>query len=281
MTDFKTRFAPSPTGALHIGHAYSALVAFRAARSVGGTFQLRIEDIDRGRCRPEYEQQIFDDLRWLGIDWDGPVVRQSDRLDIYERALTRLIDRKIVYRCFKSRSQINQEIAAPHGRPETVYRGAPLSNDEEQEALAAGKAFSWRLSLDAVETLVSDQSLFWTEEVDGVRKQRSADFSLFGDVILARKDIDTSYHLASVIDDAEAGVSHVIRGEDLRDVAGLHRLLQFLLGYAPPIYRHHRLILDDQGERLAKRADSVSIRTLREQGANQKDILTMIGLSPD
>lgn len=269
---FTTRFAPSPTGLLHLGHAFSALTAFDAARSEGGDFLLRIEDIDQGRARPEFEAAIFEDLDWLGLDWARPVWRQSERMHAYREALAELATRGLLYRCFKTRKDIAEQSAnAPH-EPNEAYRGAPLPSDEETRLLEQNAAFAWRLAMD--KACAEAGPLFFEDETGAVRAQPD----LQGDVILARKDAPASYHLASVIDDAAQGVTHVIRGEDLREAAHLHVLLQKLLGLKQPIYRHHRLILGEDGKRLAKRDVAMSLRGLREAGKTPEQIRMMVGL---
>jgi glutamyl-Q tRNA(Asp) synthetase len=284
---FVTRFAPSPTGRLHLGHAFSALTASDAARRAGGRLVLRIEDIDQGRCKPEFETAIYEDLRWLGVDWVEPVRRQSSHMADYRAALEALIARGLCYRCFKTRTELLDEIArAPHlsrqGPDGPAYIGAPLAADEERSLLADGAPFAWRLSLArAKDALGGVDGLFFLEEgIDGANKRRiAATPDLFGDVVLGRKDSGASYHLASVHDDALAGITHVIRGEDLAPAAHLHALLYALLGAPAPVYRHHRLITDDSGRRLAKRDNAATLRALREAGVTPADIRRQLGLS--
>lgn len=274
---FVTRFAPSPTGHLHLGHAYSALTAFDAAQANGGLFVLRIENIDRGRSRPEFEGAIFEDLAWLGLAWEEPVRRQSEHMPDYEGALQNLIDRQLVYRCFRTRKEITEAIAsAPHGETEEAFRGEALPPEEEKAKLDAGEAFAWRLSLKKARAALGPGyfTLVFEDESGPVR----AEPEKHGDVVLARKDFGTSYHLASVWDDALQGVTHVIRGEDLRDAAHLHVLLQRLLELPQPVYRHHRLILGDDGKRLAKRDQAATLRALRESGKTPADVRAMVGL---
>lgn len=272
---FRTRFAPSPTGLLHVGHAFSALTAHGAARAASGEFLLRIEDIDSGRCRPEFEAAILEDLAWLGISWDGPVVRQSERMAAYGAALETLIARGLVYRCFKTRKEIAAAaLSAPHGA-EPAFFGAP--DPDEAARLARAEPFAWRLSMAAAErALGADFAALMVSDETGVRP---ADPRKHGDVVLARKDAPASYHLASVWDDADAGVTHVIRGEDLRDAADLHVLLQALLGLPHPDYCHHRLILGKDGQRLAKRDRAETLASLREGGATPADIRAKLGLA--
>lgn len=288
MSAFVTRFAPSPTGLLHLGHAYSAMTAFSAAREAGGKLLLRIEDIDATRCKPEFEAAIYEDLRWLGLDWEEPVRRQSDHLPDYSTAMQRLIDRGIAYRCFKTRKEILDEIArAPHlardGPEGPQYIGAPLAAYEERSLLAEGAPFAWRLSMRAAREHLGKRFYaltFMEERIDAPHDARNvaATPEIFGDAIIARKDSGTSYHLASVHDDALAGVTHVIRGEDLYAAAHLHRLLQDLLGLPAPVYRHHPLIADESGKRLAKRDRSVTLRAMRDGGATREDVLGRLSL---
>lgn len=274
---FVTRFAPSPTGYLHLGHALSALIAFDAARAAGGRFLLRIEDIDQGRARPESEDAIYADLAWLGIEWEAPVRRQSEHMDDYAGALDDLIERQLVYRCFRTRREIAEAAAsAPHGPGEDMFRGEALPPAEEQAKLAAGEPFAWRLSLKKARAALGPAyfALVFEDETGPVR----AEPEKHGDVVLARKDFPASYHLASVWDDALAGVTHVIRGEDLREAAHLHVLLQKLFGLPQPVYRHHRLVLSEDGKRLAKRDQAATLRALREAGKTPADVRTMLGL---
>jgi glutamyl-Q tRNA(Asp) synthetase len=272
---FITRFAPSPTGHLHIGHAFSAWTAWHAAVEADGRFLLRLEDIDTVRCKPEFEQVILDDLIWLGLDWEEPVRRQSDHFDDYARVLERLQALGVVYRCFKTRREILEDIArAPHG-PGEVYRGplTPMSADEEAERIANDEAFAWRLSLDHCRDVLGERFASMRYREDGAGEQ-VADPDPLGDVILARKDVGTSYHIAVVHDDALQGISHVIRGEDLAEMTPLHVLLQTLLDLPTPVYRHHRLLLDENGERFAKRNHSVTLKSLREQGVTPAELRT-------
>jgi glutamyl-Q tRNA(Asp) synthetase len=272
---FITRFAPSPTGHLHIGHAFSAWTAWHAAVEADGRFLLRLEDIDTVRCKPEFEQVILDDLIWLGLDWEEPVRRQSDHFDDYARVLERLQALGVVYRCFKTRREILEDIArAPHGLGE-VYRGplTSMSADEEAERIANDEAFAWRLSLDHCRDVLGERFASMRYREDGAGEQ-VADPDPLGDVILARKDVGTSYHIAVVHDDALQGISHVIRGEDLAEMTPLHVLLQTVLDLPTPIYRHHRLLLDENGERFAKRNHSVTLKSLREQGVTPAGLRT-------
>ncbi|WP_395671404.1 tRNA glutamyl-Q(34) synthetase GluQRS [Phenylobacterium sp.] len=272
---FVTRFAPSPTGWLHRGHAFSALTAWRAARSAGGRFLLRIEDIDATRCRPEYEAAIFEDLAWLGIEWETPVRRQSDHLADYRADLDALAARGLIYRCFRTRKEVAEEIGrAPHG-PMEAFRGAPLSADEEAARLAAGAPYAWRLSLDAADReLGGFGQLSFHDEDRGTVAARPA---LGGDVVLARKDVGVAYHLAVVHDDALQGVTHVIRGEDLFEATHVQRLLQALLGLPVPAYRHHRLLAGADGRRYAKRDRAETLRELRAAGVTPDELFREMG----
>ncbi len=275
---FVTRFAPSPTGYLHLGHAFSALTAFEAARSAGGRFLLRIEDIDQGRVRADYEAAIYEDLGWLGLEWEEPVRRQSEHMGEYENALQRLVRRELVYRDFRTRREIAEAIAsAPHGAPDDVFIGGALAPEEEQARLEAGDAFAWRLSLKKARAALGPAyfALVFEDESGPVR----AEPEKLGDAVLARKDFPASYHLASVWDDALQGVTHVVRGEDLRESAHLHVLLQKLLELPRPAYRHHRLITGDDGKRLAKRDSAATLRALRESGKTPDDVRAMLGLA--
>jgi glutamyl-Q tRNA(Asp) synthetase len=272
LPTFLTRFAPSPTGYLHVGHAYSALCAQQAAQAAGGALLLRIEDIDRTRCRPEYEAAVLEDLAWLGVEWRDPPRRQSDHMADYAAGLSALQAQGVLYRCFRTRREILADIArAPHlggeGEDGLVYFGAPPPAAEEAARLAAGAPFAWRLSLARCRESLGDvyQALEFPDEDEG---SVQAQPEMLGDAILARKDFGASYHLASVLDDAAQGITHIIRGADLRSAAHLHRLLQALLGLPTPIYRHHRLILDDSCRRLAKRDRAATLRALRLAGAD-------------
>ena len=273
-----TRFAPSPTGYLHLGHAYSALVNFNQANATQGRFLLRIEDIDQTRCRPEYDAAIFDDLAWLGLTWEEPVIRQSERMAVYEACLAELQDRGLVYRCFRTRKDIEQAMSAPHESPTGAFRSGPLAALEERDNLADGKPYAWRLSLSEAQTALGDafSALSFREDTNDGPVDVPAEVDRFGDVVLGRKDSGTSYHLSSVLDDAEQGVTHVTRGEDLREAAGLHVLLYALLNLTPPVYRHHALILGEDGKRLAKRDQAATIRAMRERGLTPDNVRAML-----
>lgn len=261
-----TRFAPSPTGWLHFGHAYAAL--FAAQQADGGRFLIRLEDIDATRARPEYEEAIFEDLAWLGLSWEKPVRRQSDHFEDYRAALGQLEAKGLLYPCFCTRREIQDEIAragnAPQGPDGPLYPGTcrHLDADERQKRLASGDAYALRLDVNQALQLI-DTPLTFTELSRG---EITADPSIFGDVVLARKDTPTSYHLAVVVDDALQSISLVTRGEDLLPATHLHRLLQHLLGLPVPRWHHHRLITDESGKRLAKRDDARSLKSLRQSG---------------
>lgn len=262
-----TRFAPSPTGWLHLGHAYAALVASEAA-AAWGRFLIRIEDIDSTRARPEYEEAIFEDLAWLGISWETPVRRQSDHFNDYRAALATLNSLGVLYPCFCTRREIQDEIAragnAPQGPDGLLYPGTCRlrSEMERAERLANGEAYALRLDVAKAVRMVS-RVLVWEDRRHGRFNARP---DVFGDVVLARKDTPASYHLAVVVDDALQGITLVTRGEDLLEATHLHRLLQELLDLPVPEWQHHRLITDDNGRRLAKRDDARSLRSLRAAG---------------
>lgn len=273
-----TRFAPSPTGLLHLGHAYSALVGWKAARDGGGKFLLRIEDIDRARCREEFTDAILEDLTWLGLDWDGEVRRQSQHLADYRAPLDRLEAMGMIYPCFCTRSAIKAEIeaaiAAPHGVDGPLYPGTcrTLSPAERNERKAAGQIFALRL--DTAKAADAAGELFWEEEGRGrIRVEPLRQ----GDVVLARKDTPTSYHLAVTVDDALQGVTLVTRGEDLFVSTHIHRLLQALLGYPAPRYRHHQLLTDASGRRFAKRDNALTLRALRASGKSPEEVRALAG----
>jgi glutamyl-Q tRNA(Asp) synthetase len=272
-----TRFAPSPTGYLHLGHVRSALEGWRAARSTGGRFLLRLEDIDWGRCRDEYAAAILDDLAWLGLAWDGPVRRQSEHFDDYRRALTRLTALGVLYPCFCTRREIQAEIAraggAPQGEVGPLYPGTcrRLSSAERAERQGSGLDYAMRLDLARALTLTGP--LEWAEEGGGEPRRVLADPAALGDVVLAPKEVPTSYHLAVTVDDAIQGVTLVIRGEDLAPSTHIHRVLQALLGLPTPRYRHHELLTDRTGHRLAKRDRATTIRAMRAAGMTPAEIL--------
>lgn len=268
-----TRFAPSPTGYLHLGHVRSALEGWRAARAAGGRFLLRLEDIDHSRCRADYAQAIIADLAWLGLDWDGPVRRQSEHFADYRAALARLEAAGLIFPCFCTRREIQAEIARAGGAPQGEL-GAPypgtcrrLGVAERAERCASGTDYALRLDVGAA--LARTGPLAWDE--DGSRIE--ADAAASGDVVLARKEIPTSYHLAVTVDDALQGVTLVTRGIDLFAATHVHRLLQALLGLPTPHYRHHELLVDAHGRRLAKRDKALTIRAMRQAGMTPDEVL--------
>ncbi|MGH7126431.1 MAG: tRNA glutamyl-Q(34) synthetase GluQRS [Stellaceae bacterium] len=274
-----TRFAPSPTGLLHLGHAYSALFAWVCARGAGGRFLLRIEDIDRGRCRPEFAAAVLKDLAWLGLEWDGRVRRQSEHFDDYARALEQLRAIGLIYPCFCTRAEIQAEIAqagaAPHGSEGPLYPGTcrGLSAGERQKRIAAGEAYALRL--DVAQAVARAGPLEWEDSEAG---RVAADPLSHGDVVLARKDTPASYHLAVTVDDAIQGVTLVTRGRDLFGATHVHRLLQALLDLPTPRYWHHRLLTDASGKRLAKRDRALTLRALREAGKTSAEVREMAGV---
>ncbi|MEK7953776.1 tRNA glutamyl-Q(34) synthetase GluQRS [Luteolibacter soli] len=277
MPQTVTRFAPSPTGWPHLGHAYAAKVARDLAKQDEGRFLLRFEDIDHTRVRPEYYDAIETDLHWLGLDWDGPALRQSDRTTAYAAALEDLRHIGVAYPCFCTRREIEDEVArmisAPHGPEGALYPGTcrRLSEDERNTRLADGQQPAWRL--DAGKAAEITGPLSFTDLRHG---HIPVDPTLLGDVVLARKDIGTSYHLAVVVDDSFQQVTHVTRGEDLLPSTHVHRILQTLLGFPEPVYLHHALVVDENGVRLAKRHDSLSIRSLREAKLTPPDLLARL-----
>jgi len=278
---FVTRFAPSPTGLLHRGHAFSALTAWTAAKAAGGRFLLRIEDTDFTRCRPEYEDAILDDLNWLGLDWEQPVRRQSEHRPDYDAALDRLREMGVLYRCFRTRKEMMALAGmAPHADAPAdpqAFAGGPLSPDEEAERIGAGQAFAWRLSLAAARNRLGDfDRLTWVEETadPGLK---TATPEVLGAMVLGRKDIGAGYVVAAVVDDALQGVTHVIRGEDLIQTTSVQRVLQSLLDLPTPVYRHHRLLLGPDGKRYAKRDGSVTLAALRDTGVTAEDLRGELG----
>ncbi len=273
----RTRFAPSPTGQLHLGHALAARVAHETARgSVRGQFLLRHEDLDGARVREAFYQAIEDDLEWLGLSWDGDALRQSTRMAAYELALERLRGNGLIYRCFCTRREIQDEwariAAAPQGAAMPVYPGTcrRLTPGQQRQQMDAGAPYAWRLdsrrAADLAGPLTFHDLCFGSVDVDP---------ELLGDVVLSRKDTGCSYHLAVVVDDAFQHITHVTRGDDLLASTHVHRLLQFHLGLPEPLYLHHPLILDDHGIRLAKRSDSLAIATLREAGKMPAEVLAL------
>jgi glutamyl-Q tRNA(Asp) synthetase len=279
------RFAPSPNGYLHLGHAYSALLNYKMAKELGGRFLLRIEDIDLQRSKPEYEVSIFEDLAWLGIEWEEPVMRQSQRFADYELALDRLDSRGLVFPCFCSRGDIAAKVAElgiwqldPDGQP--LYPGTckHLSEAERRAKLSSGRYAARRL--DMTRALSNSEGQFgWNEYSEG-RELRTinAEPSLWGDAVIGRKDVPTSYHLAVVVDDAAQGVTDIVRGLDLFNATSLHRLLQEWLDLPAPNYHHHHLLTDDEGHKLSKSLKAKSLRQLRAEGVTVADIRQRVGL---
>jgi glutamyl-Q tRNA(Asp) synthetase len=283
------RFAPSPNGYLHLGHALSALINFELARASGGRLLLRIEDIDKARCRPEYEAAIYQDLAWLGIAWEQPVRRQSAHFDDYRAALARLDRLGLLYPSFESRGEIAALVAAreaqapwprdPDGAPLYPGDARTLSPDERRRRMASGQPYALRLDMAAA--VARAGPLTWNETGSGGGESGSvaAAPAMWGDVVLARKDTPTSYHLAVVVDDARQGVTHVVRGQDLFQSTAVHRLLQALLDLPAPHYHHHRLVLDADGQKLSKSTRATALRALRDGGTSPADIRRMIGLA--
>ena len=265
---YTTRFAPSPTGLLHIGNAFSALTGWHRARTRGGRFCLRIEDIDSGRCRAEHDAALLDDLAWLGLTWDGPVLRQSQRLPHYAQAIARLQALGLLYPCFCSRADIAAAATAPHGRDGPLYTGTcrHLAHGERAGRMA-NELFAWRLDVGAAAAQTGP--LTWTDAGAG---RIAADPLAGGDIVIARKDLGVSYHLAVVIDDAAQGITEVVRGSDLFAASHVQRLLQALLGLPGPAYCHHPLILAPDGRRLAKRDHDVTLAALRAGGADPAEL---------
>jgi glutamyl-Q tRNA(Asp) synthetase len=301
MTTPIFRFAPSPNGYLHLGHALSAILNFDMAQRSGGRFLLLIEDIDKARCRLEYEAAIYEDLAWLGICWEDPVRRQSSHLDAYEAALRRLDAMALIYPSFESRAEIARLVADrdgagpwprdPDGVPLYPGRAKNLPMAERRRRRDAGDPFALRLDMAAAMALASphDARLTWSETAVGPEGETGAgpnretltivaDPAAWGDVILARKDVPTSYHLSVVVDDAHQGITHVVRGRDLFHATSLHRLLQHLLRLPQPAYHHHRLICDAEGRKLSKATHATGLRELRASGATPADIRQTIGL---
>lgn len=283
---FKTRFAPSPTGPLHLGHAYSALVAADLARDAGGIFLLRIEDIDRSRARPEWEARIHDDLQWLGLTWPEPVVRQSDHMPRYAAALARLKAIGVIYPCICSRRDVEEATSAPQegikpafGPDGRLYPGTCRQRDLDD-------APALRLNMTRAITHLQERGIRWPLAFVETGGGTAQDVTLttdeaieaVGDIVVARREMGTSYHLSVVVDDAAQEITHVVRGVDLSEATKIHLVLQKLLDLPTPIYHHHRLIRDDAGKRLAKRDDARAISTYRDAGYTQRDIRALVGL---
>ncbi|MDD9924174.1 MAG: tRNA glutamyl-Q(34) synthetase GluQRS [Boseongicola sp.] len=289
---FRTRFAPSPTGPLHLGHAYSAILAHDMARERNGEFLLRIEDIDQSRARAEWEELIYEDLVWLGLTWDGDVLRQSTRMPIYHRALQILWDEDLIFACNCSRRDINEALSAPHeGTPPSgpdgvIYPGTCRRHGKANGTASLPENTALRLDMEkvvrrlrkqpALEYIETGSVLAAAGKAQQIQLQELP--STVGDIVVARKDMGTSYHLSVVLDDADQAVTHVVRGQDLEEATAIHVVLQSLLGLPTPIYHHHRLIRDKTGKRLAKRDDARAIRTYRQDGASPEDIRHMVGL---
>jgi len=291
MSSLVCRFAPSPNGYLHLGHALSALMNFDLARACGGRLLLRIEDIDIARCRSEFETAIYEDLAWLGITWDGPVERQSEHLDEYRSALARLEAAGLVYPSFESRAEIAALVSAapgtwprdPDGGPLYSGRAAELPRSERARRVAAGEPHALRLDMAAAIARAGAMAspLTWTETgsgPDGETGTVAAAPARWGDVVLGRKEAAASYHLSVVVDDARQGTTHVVRGRDLFWSTSVHRLLQTLLNLPVPAYHHHRLVLDADGSKLSKSTQATALRALRRDGTTPADVRRMVGL---
>jgi glutamyl-Q tRNA(Asp) synthetase len=274
-----TRFAPSPTGYLHLGHAYAAITAHDTARAHNGLFLLRIEDIDASRCRLNFEFAIREDLAWLGLEWTEPALRQSERFEAYRSALSRLQDQGLLYPCFCTRAEIAYEIAraaeAPHGPEGPVYPGTcrNLNDGEGKRRIGAGAPFAMRLDVQRASATAGQLSF---QELGGAPVGEVGHVAvhplLFGDIVVARKETPASYHLSVVVDDAFQGVTRVTRGNDLFSATHVQRLLQAVLGLPEPEYAHHRLVLDSNGQKLSKRDRALTLRSLRESGVTPQEI---------
>ena len=278
------RFAPSPNGFLHLGHARSALLNAQMARALGGRLLLRIEDIDAARCRPDYEAAIYDDLAWLGLDWERPVRRQSEHMEAYRAALDRLDAMGLVYASFESRADIRREVAArpgwpsdPDGAPLFPFSRDAMSGEERLRRQAAGEPHALRLDMARAAALAGEEFGWreWGEAEPVIADSLPATPLDWGDVVIARREVPTSYHLSVVVDDALQGVTHVVRGADLKAATSVHRLLQRLLGLPDPLYLHHSLVLDAQGRKLAKSIGSESLRELRARGVSAAEVRRM------
>lgn len=291
------RFAPSPNGQLHLGHAYSALLNADMAKRSGGRFLLRMEDIDTARCTPALEQGIYDDLRWLGLTWETPVRRQSEHFGEYRNALTKLADKGLVYPAFLSRGEVRERIGEafakgddwpsdPDGTPLYPQGERDLTEKEQMERIASGVPYAWRLNMDKA-LATAGEPLFWSESGAGPDSESlnqktpgriAANPARWGDVVIARKDTPTSYHLSVVVDDALQGITHVVRGRDLFHATSVHRLLQKLLNLPEPLYHHHALVLGDDGLKLSKSRQDTALASLREQGVTPADIRARLSL---
>ncbi len=285
------RFAPSPNGLLHLGHALSAVLNHDMAKAANGRFLLRIEDIDQTRCRPEFEAAIFEDLAWLGLDWERPVRRQSEHLDAYASALQRLDMLGVIYPSVMTRGEIKAAVADAEAGGQTWPRdpdGSPLYPGRERELpqteraalTASGKAYAWRLDMEKAIALLGKDHLTWAESGHGPEDETGtiiADPAAWGDVILSRSDAPSSYHLSVVVDDALQGITHVVRGRDLYHATSVHRLLQRLLDLPEPLYHHHRLILGPDGRKLSKSNQDTGIAAFRAAGRTAEEIRALIG----
>ncbi|AFL53572.1 glutamyl-Q tRNA(Asp) synthetase [Sinorhizobium fredii] len=283
------RFAPSPNGLLHLGHALSAIINHDMASAMGGRFLLRIEDIDRARCRPEFEAAIFEDLAWLGLSWERPVRRQSDHLELYAAALERLRDMGLVYPSFMSRGEIKAAVATaeasgqawprdPDGTPLYPGRERDLSASEQEALIASGRPHAWRLDVAKAAGRLAE-AIKWRETGAGPAGEAgliAADPAAWGDVVLSRTDAPSSYHLSVVVDDALQGITHVVRGRDLYHATSIHRLLQRLLDLPEPVYHHHRLILGADGRKLSKSNGDTGIAAFRAAGRSASDLRAMV-----
>lgn len=271
MGEYQTRFAPSPTYYLHLGHAASALHVWRAAEAAGGEVVLRIEDIDTTRCRPEYHKAIYDDLAWLNLEWPEPARVQSEHFADYQAIVSKLRDQALAYRCFRTRAELM-------ALPDPLLPG-PHAPEDEARLLAQSVPFAWRLSLAAArQALGKDWSkLAYREQTGAGLVTRAAQPERHGDIVIARKDSPSAYHLASTHDDALQDITHIVRGEDLIDAPHIHTLLQVLLGWPQPIYQHHALVLDADGRKLSKRQKSISLASLRADGMTAQQIKAQLG----
>lgn len=282
------RFAPSPNGLLHLGHALSALLNADMAAALGGRLLLRMEDIDVTRCTPEFERAICEDLAWLGFDWERPVRRQSEHFDDYRTALDTLIARGLAYPTFLTRGEVKARVARaeadgrpwprdPDGAPHYPTEERDLSDAERRRRIDAGTRHAWRLDMGrAIKECA--KALYWTETGDGGTGEIAADPAAWGDVVLWRSDAPSSYHLSVTVDDAVQGITHVVRGLDLFHATAVHRLLQHLLGLPAPVYHHHRLILGPDGRKLSKSEGDTGLSVLRRQGLTSADIRRLVGL---
>ncbi|MEO1321484.1 MAG: tRNA glutamyl-Q(34) synthetase GluQRS [Pseudomonadota bacterium] len=271
MTVFRTRFAPSPTYFLHLGHAASAFHVWRVAEDAGGQVLLRIEDIDTTRCRPEYAEAIFEDLNWLGLDWPEPVRVQSEHFDAYASCVSDLHDRGLAYRCFRTRTEL-AELANP-------LQPGPHETADETAWLEQGEPYAWRLWLARARDAIGADwsSLSYSEQTPEGLQARRAKPELHGDIVIARKDSPSAYHLAATHDDTLQGMTDIVRGEDLIDAPHIQTVLQVLMGWPQPIYHHHALVYDEAGKKLSKRQKSITLASLRQEGMTANEIKTRLG----